>query len=174
MLVIRLRRTGRKKQATYNVVVAEKANAVKGKFIENLGSYNPTVNPKELTYDLDRIKHWVSNGAQPSDTVASLLKRDGVDGMEKFIDGRGKKRKKKKEVPEKEVKEAAPVKEEAAPVETPEAPVKTVEAPATPEAPAAEETAPAEEAKEEVAKEPKEEEKPEEETPAEEPKEEKA
>ena len=159
MLVIRLRRTGRKKQATYNVVVAEKANAVKGKFIENLGSYNPTVNPKELTYDLDRIKHWVSNGGQPSDPVASLLKRDGVDGMEKFIDGRGKKRKKKKEVPEKEVKEA---------------PVKTVEAPATPEAPAAEETAPAEEAKEEVAKEPKEEEKPEEETPAEEPKEEKA
>lgn len=108
MLVIRLRRTGRKKQATYNVVVAEKSNAVKGKFIENLGSYNPTVSPKEFTYNIERIQHWVGNGARPSDRVASLLKADGVKDMEKFIGSRNKKRKKKKESPEDETPAAAP------------------------------------------------------------------
>ena len=97
MLVIRLRRTGRKKQATYNVVVAEKARAVKGKFLESLGSYNPTENPKVFTYDKDRILHWISVGAIPSDTVAALLKNDGVPGMEKYIAPRNKKRRPTKE-----------------------------------------------------------------------------
>ena len=126
VLVIRLRRTGRKKQTTYSVVVAEKARAVKGKFLEKVGSFNPTVNPKEFTYDLDRITHWVKNGAKPSDTLASLLKRDGVKDMDKFIGTRDKKRKRTKELPEKaEAPAAAPeasaeepkeeAKEEAAP-----------------------------------------------------------
>ncbi len=163
MLVIRLRRTGRKKQATYSIVVAEKAKAVKGKFLEKVGVYNPTVNPKEFTYDLERIEHWISNGAKPSDTLASLLKKDGVKNMEGFIEPRNKNRKRKKELPEKEepapAAEAAPAEEKAE-----EAPVE--EAPK--EEPKAEEAAPeAEEKKEEVAEEPKEE--PKEETPAEAP-----
>lgn len=151
MLVIRLRRTGRKKQATYNVVVAEKARAVKGKFLENLGSYNPTVNPKEFTYNIERIQHWIANGAKPSDTVASLLKNDGVAGMEKFIEPKDKQRKKKKEV------EEAPAAEAAAPEAAAEgggdapadAPAETAEAPAEEKAeePAAEE-APEEKAEE--------------------------
>ena len=90
MLVIRLRRTGRSKQATYDIVVAEKARAVKGKFLEKVGSYNPSVTPKEFKYDVDRIKKWVGSGATPSDTLASLLKKNGVTGMEKFIETRKK------------------------------------------------------------------------------------
>lgn len=77
-------------------MVAEKANAVKGKFLEKVGSYNPSVTPKEFKYDLGRIEHWVGNGARPSDTLASLLKSKGVSGMEKFMEPRNKKRKNKK------------------------------------------------------------------------------
>lgn len=77
-------------------MVAEKANAVKGKFLEKVGSYNPSVTPKEFKYDLGRIEHWVSSGARPSDTLASLLKSKGVSGMEKFMEPRNKKRKNKK------------------------------------------------------------------------------
>ena len=119
MLVIRLRRTGRKKQTTYNVVVAEKARAVKGKFLEKVGSFNPTVNPKEFTYDLDRINHWIKNGAKPSDTLASLLKRDGVKDMDKFIGPRDRKRKRTKELPEKEAAPAPVAEEEAKAEEAP-------------------------------------------------------
>lgn len=121
VLVIRLRRTGRINQAAYDVVVAEKANAVKGKFLEKVGSYNPSVTPKKFDYNIERINHWVGNGARPSDTVASLLKRNGVAGMEKFMELRNKKKRNKK-APAEEVKAevATPVAEEpvaeAAPV----------------------------------------------------------
>ncbi|MDP4008762.1 MAG: 30S ribosomal protein S16 [Candidatus Peregrinibacteria bacterium] len=141
MLVIRLRRTGRKKQATYDLVVAEKANAVKGKFLEKVGSYNSIVIPKELKFDIERINYWIAKGAQPSDTLASLLKRNGVSDMEKFIVVRSRVRKSKKGQPEPKAPAAAPAKaEEAAPV-VEDAPVEVEEA-----VPVAEE-APAEEAK---------------------------
>lgn len=116
MLVIRLRRTGRINQAAYDVVVAEKANAVKGKFLEKVGAYNPSVSPKKFAYDLDRIKHWISSGAQPSDTLASLLKAKGVEGMEKFMEKRNKKRKNKKAAAEEPAPAAVPANDAVTPV----------------------------------------------------------
>jgi small subunit ribosomal protein S16 len=157
MLKIRLSRTGKKSQPCFRVVVQEHTAPIKGKFVEVLGVYRPTSNPKEIKIDLDRAKYWVSVGARPSDTVAVLLRKEGVENMDKFIEPRNKQRKKKKEVPEEEVKAApapapAEVKEEAPAEEAKE------EAPAEEakeEAPAeeAKEEAPAEEAKEEVKEE---------------------
>lgn len=96
MLKIRLSRTGKKAQPTFRVVVQEHRAAVKGKFIEALGFYRPTSKPKEFKVDLEKVKHWVSVGAQPSDAVAALLKTEGLSGMEKFMEPRNKKKKSKK------------------------------------------------------------------------------
>ena len=73
MLRIRLTRTGKRNQPSYRIVVAEHARPVKGKFIEVLGNYNPRA--KKLEIDRSRVDHWVKQGAQPSATVAALLKR---------------------------------------------------------------------------------------------------
>ena len=108
MLKIRLSRTGRKNYPAYRIVLAEHSSAVKGKFIEILGHYLPVQTPKVLKYDEKKIKEWISKGAKPSDTVASLLKNDGVSGMEKYIEPKNKKKKKKKEVEEKPETAAAP------------------------------------------------------------------
>ena len=167
MLKIRLSRAGKKKQPSFRVVVQEHSSPVKGKFVEELGFYLPTANPKEFKIDLERAKYWISVGAQPSDSVAVLLKKDGLDGMEKFIEPRNKKRKPKKEQPEEEAPKAPAA---AAPAE--EKPVE--EAPAPAEAPAEEapkEEAPKEEPKEEAPAEEKAAEAPAEEAPAEETKE---
>lgn len=83
MLRIRLTRIGRKGQPKYRMVVAEHSRPVKAKFIEVLGQYDPTT--KKLEVKKDRISHWVSVGAQPSQTAARLLKNDGMKEMEKFI-----------------------------------------------------------------------------------------
>ncbi len=96
MLRIRLSRTGKKSQPSFRIVVAEHTNAVKGKYMELLGHYVPSVNPKIFEFKKERIEYWISKGAKPSDTVASLLKNAGMKGMEKFISERNKKRKKKK------------------------------------------------------------------------------
>lgn len=85
MLVIRLQRTGRENLPTYRVVVAEKARPVKGKYLEIVGHYLPARDPVVFEHHDERIRHWVSKGATPSDTVARLLKKAGIDGMEKFI-----------------------------------------------------------------------------------------
>ena len=85
MLVIRFQRTGRKNLPSYRLVVAEKARAVKGKFLEILGHYLPRHNPVVFEFKKDKIAEWVKKGAVPSDTVARLLKRSGFTGMEKFI-----------------------------------------------------------------------------------------
>lgn len=71
MLVIRLTRIGKKNQPAYRVVLTEKTNPVNGKFIEILGSYNPRLKQKALK--ADRIKYWLSRGAQASPTVHNLL-----------------------------------------------------------------------------------------------------
>ncbi len=76
MLVIRLSRTGRKKQPNYRVVVAEKSAAVKGRFLEILGHYNPRT--KDLQLDADRAKAVLADGAQPSETAEALLQKAGV------------------------------------------------------------------------------------------------
>ncbi len=76
MLMIRLARFGTKKKPTYRVVVIEKERARDSRAVEVVGHYNPISKPKELKLEHDRIAHWVKNGAQPSDTVARLLKNN--------------------------------------------------------------------------------------------------
>jgi small subunit ribosomal protein S16 len=78
MVAIRLRRTGKTKQPSYRVVVADKRSPRDGKFIEIIGHYNPIRQPKELEIKGDRARYWLSVGAQPSDTVVRLLKQVNV------------------------------------------------------------------------------------------------
>jgi small subunit ribosomal protein S16 len=74
MVTIRLSRVGKKKQPSYRLVVSEKSKDPWGKYIENLGIFNPLAKPA-ATFDfkVDRIKYWLSQGAQPSDTVWNIL-----------------------------------------------------------------------------------------------------
>lgn len=73
MVVIRLTRVGKKNSPAYRVVVAEKRRAVKRKFIEVIGHYNPILKPKEVVISRDRALFWLKAGAQPSDTVRNLM-----------------------------------------------------------------------------------------------------
>ena len=75
MLRIRLTRMGAKKRPFYRVVVAEQRQARDGSFVEILGHYNPGTNPPSIHMDLERVRHWIARGAQPSETVHSLLKK---------------------------------------------------------------------------------------------------
>lgn len=75
MLMIRLTRRGAKKKPHYRVVVIEKANARDGRFVEIVGHYNPRKNPAEVVLKQERIDYWLSQGAQPSDTVRGFLRR---------------------------------------------------------------------------------------------------
>jgi small subunit ribosomal protein S16 len=78
VVVIRLRRMGAKKKPIYRIVVADSKRSPTGKFIEIVGHYNPNTDPYELTLDMERIEHWVKNGAQMSDTVKALVKKAQV------------------------------------------------------------------------------------------------
>ena len=73
MLVIRLSRTGSKKQAHYRVVVCETRQATQSRFVEIVGHYNPRTTPATVNVDLERIAHWLKAGARPSQTVRTLL-----------------------------------------------------------------------------------------------------
>lgn len=75
---IRLRRVGRKKQPFYRIVVADKQRAREGRIVETLGHYNPRSEPATIEVDADRARAWLAQGATPSDTVRSLLKKAGV------------------------------------------------------------------------------------------------
>lgn len=75
MLAIRLTRMGAKKAPFYRVIVAEKRGKRDGRFVEIVGHYNPCREPAELKLDHDRIQHWIKCGAQPSETVRSLIRR---------------------------------------------------------------------------------------------------
>lgn len=75
---IRLQRHGRKGYAYYPIVVADSRAPRDGKFIERIGSYNPNTNPATISLDFDRALYWVEQGAQPTDTVRSLLSKEGV------------------------------------------------------------------------------------------------
>ncbi len=75
---IRLRRMGAKKAPFYRVVVADSRYPRDGRFIEEIGYYDPTKNPAEVSIDADKAKKWIGNGAQPTDTVKALLKKNGV------------------------------------------------------------------------------------------------
>lgn len=73
MLTIRLSRVGKTKQPSYRLIVSEKARDPWGKFLENLGTFNPRTSPSTVNFNVDRIKYWISKGAQTSDTVWNLL-----------------------------------------------------------------------------------------------------
>ena len=75
MLKIRLRRIGAKKAPFYRVVVAESHYARDGRFVEEIGTYNPLVDPEEVKIDLEKANEWIRKGAQPTDTVKALLKK---------------------------------------------------------------------------------------------------
>jgi small subunit ribosomal protein S16 len=75
---IRLTRVGATKQPAYRVVVADSRNARDSRAIETLGHYNPRTSPVEFVVDAEKIKSWLAKGAQPSDTVARLLRDAGV------------------------------------------------------------------------------------------------
>ena len=75
---IRLRRMGAKKAPFYRIVVADSRYPRDGRFIEEIGTYNPIVSPVEVKVDAEKAKQWIANGAQPTDTVKALLKKEGV------------------------------------------------------------------------------------------------
>jgi small subunit ribosomal protein S16 len=141
MLHIRLTRIGKKKQPEYRLIVCEKARDPWGKALEILGHYNPRTTPVSVTLKTDRITHWISNGAQCSDTVWNLLIDQGVVKGEKRKSI--KISKKRKEILAKKKKDKDKDKEDAKP-----------KAPA-PEATPTAEAAPAEKPKEESKEEEK-------------------
>jgi small subunit ribosomal protein S16 len=125
MLVIRLFRVGKKNQPAYKIVVTEKSKASRrGRFVEEVGFYNPLTKEKNLKSE--RIKYWISQGAKPSDTIYNML----VSG--KIIEGKkiNVYKKSKKEV---EAVPAAAAPAPAAPASATPAPEKPAEAPAAPE-----------------------------------------
>lgn len=75
---IRLRRMGAKKAPFYRIVVADSRYPRDGRFIEELGYYDPTKEPSVLKVDDEKTKSWIANGAQPTDTVKALLKKNGT------------------------------------------------------------------------------------------------
>ena len=78
MVKIRLKRMGMKKKPFYRVVVADERASRDGRFIDEIGYYNPVSNPVELKIDVEKAQTWIKNGAQPTDTVRALLKKTGA------------------------------------------------------------------------------------------------
>lgn len=78
MVKIRLRRMGAKKSPFYRIVVADSRYPRDGRFIEEIGTYNPLANPSTVNVDADAVKTWIAKGAQPTDTVKALLKKEGI------------------------------------------------------------------------------------------------
>ena len=76
---IRLRRLGAKKAPSYRIVVADSRYPRDGRFIEEIGSYNPLTDPATVEVDAEKALSWIKNGAQPTDTVRALLKKSGVE-----------------------------------------------------------------------------------------------
>ena len=75
---LRLKRMGAKKQPIYRVVVADSRYPRDGRFIEEIGFYNPLTDPATINIDGEKAKKWIANGAQPTETVKSILKKSGV------------------------------------------------------------------------------------------------
>src|SRR5215216_417046 len=78
VIKLRLRRMGAKKRPSYRIVAADSRSPRDGRIIESLGFYDPVTDPATINVNLDRARHWIDNGAQPTDTVRSILKRAGV------------------------------------------------------------------------------------------------
>ena len=75
---IRLRRMGAKKAPFYRVIVADERSPRDGKFIDEIGYYNPLRDPAEIKIDAEKAEKWLNNGAQPTETVKSILKKSGI------------------------------------------------------------------------------------------------
>ena len=75
---IRLRRMGAKRAPFYRVVVADSRYPRDGRFIEEIGYFNPMTEPADIKIDAEKAKKWISNGAQPTDTVKSILKKENI------------------------------------------------------------------------------------------------
>ena len=78
MVKIRLRRMGSKKNAFYRIVVADSRSPRDGRFIVEIGYYNPLTDTADVKIDGDKAKAWIANGAQPTDTVRAILKKNGI------------------------------------------------------------------------------------------------
>lgn len=78
MVKIRLKRMGAHKRPFYRVVVADSRTPRNGRFIEEIGTYNPLTDPVEIKIDGEKAKQWIGNGAQPTETVKALLKKAGI------------------------------------------------------------------------------------------------
>jgi len=76
---MRLRRMGQKKAPFYRIVVADSRSPRDGRFIEEVGTYDPTVEPSAVSFNEELTKKWLNNGAQPTETVAKLLKKAGIE-----------------------------------------------------------------------------------------------
>ena len=116
MLVIRLQRTGRENTPTFRIVVSEKARSAKKGAHEILGFYLLNQKSPVFKCDVERAKYWISKGACPSDTMARIFKKQGLEGMDKFIIRYAKQKKRGEEA------------------ETPAAPAAAAPAPAAPAA----------------------------------------
>jgi len=81
---IRLRRTGAKGQASYRIVVADSRSPRDGRFLENIGNYNPRTDPATVEINEERARHWLSQGALPSDAVARMLEKRGLIAARKL------------------------------------------------------------------------------------------
>lgn len=84
---IRLARHGHKAHAFYHIVVANAKSPRDGKFIEKIGSYNPNTNPATVVLDIDKAVAWLNNGAQPTDTVRSILSKEGALLKKHLLEG---------------------------------------------------------------------------------------
>ena len=78
MVKIRLRRMGAKKATFYRIIVADSRSPRDGRFIEEVGYYNPMTTPVELKVDAEKVEKWLQSGAQPTETVKSLLVKSGI------------------------------------------------------------------------------------------------
>lgn len=78
MVKIRLKRIGMKKQPFYRVVVADERSPRDGRFIEEIGTYDPLTDPATFKVDAEKAAQWIKNGAQPTQTVRALLKKNGI------------------------------------------------------------------------------------------------
>ena len=76
---MRLRRMGAKKAPTYRVIIADSRSPRDGRFIEEIGVYNPLTNPAEVKIDMEKAEQWIKNGAQPTETVKALLKKQNAN-----------------------------------------------------------------------------------------------
>lgn len=119
MLVIRLRRIGKRQHATFRFIVSEKTRSPRSRVVEFLGSYDPHTNPPAVSLKRERVTHWLEHGAQPSDTVHNILVDAGLLTGAKVKVARPKKKEGEAAAPEAapkqgEAKPDAPAKEQPA------------------------------------------------------------